>query len=75
MSARWCLPVFAWSETLLPIAWVLGGGLGIALPLIPELGFGVIAALLAGTPLMAIRTRIARHKGTAIMQAVPETMS
>ena len=32
--------VFAWAETLLQIAWVLGGGLGIALPLIPQLGFG-----------------------------------
>lgn len=36
--------VFAWSETQLQIAWVIGGGLGIALPLIPRLGFGVIAA-------------------------------
>jgi hypothetical protein len=53
----------------------LGGGLGIALPLIPELGFGVITALLAGTLLMAIRTRIARHKGAAIMHSGPETMS
>ena len=57
--------VFAWSETLLQIAWVLGGGLGIALPLIPELGFGVIALLLVATFLMAIRTRITRHQRTA----------
>jgi len=67
--------VFAWSETLLQMAWVMGGGLGIALPLIVELGFGVIAALLAGTLLMAIRTRIARHKAAAIRHPVPETMS
>jgi len=52
--------IFAWSETLLQIAWVVGGGLGIALPLIPQLGFGVIAALLGGTFLMAIRSRITR---------------
>ena len=57
--------VFAWAETLLQIAWVLGGGLGIALPLIPQLGFGVIAALLVGTFLMAIRSRIARHRRQA----------
>ena len=54
--------VFAWSETLLQIAWVLGGGLGIALPLIPQLGFGVIAALLVGTFLMAIRSRVSRRE-------------
>jgi hypothetical protein len=38
--------VFAWSETVLQMAWVVGGGIGIALPLIPHLGFGVIAVLL-----------------------------
>lgn len=57
--------VFAWSETQLQIAWVMGGGLGIALPLIPQLGFGVITALLVGTFLMAIRSRVARHKRNA----------
>lgn len=40
--------VFARSETVFQIAWVIGGGLGISLPLIPQLGFGVIALLLAG---------------------------
>jgi hypothetical protein len=54
--------VFARSETTLQTAWVLGGGLGIALPLIPQLGFGVIAVLLGGTFVMAIRSRIARHQ-------------
>jgi len=57
--------VFAWAETLLQIAWVMGGGLGIALPLIPQLGFGIIAGLLVGTFLMAIRSRIARHRRKA----------
>ena len=57
--------VFAWSETLLQLAWVMGGGLGIALPLIPQLGFGVIALLLFATYLIAIRTRITRHQRTA----------
>ena len=37
---------FARSETLLQLSWVVGGFLGIALPLIPQLGLGVAAALL-----------------------------
>ncbi len=37
---------FARSETLLQLSWVLGGLLGIALPLIPRLGLGVAAAIL-----------------------------
>jgi MFS family permease len=35
---------FARSDTALQLAWVLGGGLGIALPLIPQLGMGIAAA-------------------------------
>ena len=38
--------VFAWVETTLQMAWVIGGAIGIALPLDPQLGFGVVAALL-----------------------------
>jgi MFS family permease len=38
--------VFARSETAFQICWVLGGTLGIVLPLIPPLGFGLVAALL-----------------------------
>ncbi len=37
---------FARSETLLQLSWVLGGFIGIALPLIPQVGLGVGAALL-----------------------------
>lgn len=37
---------FARSETLLQLAWVAGGGLGIALPPNGPLGFGVVAGLL-----------------------------
>ncbi|HET7304366.1 MAG TPA: MFS transporter [Segeticoccus sp.] len=40
--------VFARSETLLQSAWVLGGCLGIVLPLRADLGLGVAAALLTG---------------------------
>jgi MFS family permease len=37
---------FARSETLLQLSWVLGGFLGIALPLVPRVGLGTAAALL-----------------------------
>ena len=40
--------VFARSETAFQTCWVLGGTLGIVLPLIPPLGFGLVAALLCG---------------------------
>jgi MFS family permease len=39
---------FARSETLLQLSWVVGGFIGIALPLRPQLGLGVAAALLVG---------------------------
>lgn len=38
---------FARSETLMQLSWVVGGFVGIALPLIPWAGFGVAAAILA----------------------------
>ena len=38
--------VFARSETLLQLSWVLGGALGIVMPLQPRLGLGIVAALL-----------------------------
>ena len=37
---------FARSETLLQLSWVVGGFIGIALPLVPQLGLGVAAAIL-----------------------------
>jgi hypothetical protein len=37
---------FARSETLLQLCWVVGGFIGIALPLIPQVGLGVLAAIL-----------------------------
>ncbi len=46
---------FARSETLLQLSWVLGGFLGIALPLIPQLGLGIAAAILAGVVLLVLR--------------------
>ncbi len=39
---------FARSDALLQLAWVLGGFVGIAMPLIPQLGLGVGCVVLAG---------------------------
>lgn len=49
--------VFAWSETLLQTFWVIGGAIGIAIPLIPHLGFGVVSALLVIAGAAALRSR------------------
>ena len=48
---------FARSDTALQLAWVLGGGLGIALPLVPPLGMGIAAAGLLGGLVAAQRAR------------------
>jgi hypothetical protein len=49
--------VFARSETVLQLAWVIGGGCGILLPLIPRLGFGFMAAVLAIVVFLVIRQK------------------
>jgi MFS family permease len=49
--------VFAWVETTLQMAWVVGGAIGIALPLDPQVGFGVLAGLLVLTQLLTIWVR------------------
>jgi MFS family permease len=49
--------VFARSETVLQLAWVIGGGCGIVLPLIPRLGFGFLAAVLAVVVFLVIRQK------------------
>jgi len=54
--------VFARSEAVFQISWVFGGALGISLPLIPELGFGVVALLLCG---LLTWTIVAWRKGLA----------
>ncbi|MGW7099908.1 MFS transporter [Streptomyces sp. NPDC054838] len=46
---------FARSETLLQMAWVLGGGIGILLPLNGVLGMSVAAAIVASGTTMALR--------------------
>jgi len=49
--------VFAWSETMLQVLWVVGGALGIVLPLNPYIGFPVCAVALVWTVVMAARHR------------------
>ncbi|MDP3969183.1 MAG: MFS transporter [Nocardioides sp.] len=48
---------FARSETLLQLSWVLGGFLGIALPLVPQLGLGVVAVVLGGWTVLVLSRR------------------
>ena len=45
---------FARSETLLQLSWVVGGFIGIALPLVPQVGLGVAAAILVGWSLWVL---------------------
>ena len=49
--------VFGWSETMLQMLWVVGGALGIVLPLNPHVGFSVAAAALLGCVVLAARSR------------------
>ncbi|MFF0345881.1 MFS transporter [Kribbella sp. NPDC004875] len=49
--------VFARSETVLQLAWVIGGGCGIVMPLIPRLGFGFLAAVLLVVVFLVLRMR------------------
>ncbi|WP_198663748.1 MFS transporter [Jiangella endophytica] len=48
---------FARSETLLQLGWVVGGGVGIVLPLIPWLGMTVATIVMVGGLVFALRVR------------------
>jgi hypothetical protein len=54
---------FARSETLLQLGWVLGGGVGIVLPLVPRLGMGLAAAGLGAALVAAVRSGAAPGTG------------
>lgn len=56
---------FARSETILQMAWVVGGAIGIALPLIGTLGMAVAAGIIALGWLTTVRGLLsaARHSG------------
>jgi hypothetical protein len=48
---------FARSDTVLQLAWVVGGFIGIAMPLIPRLGLGVAFVALAAWVTLVLATR------------------
>ncbi|WP_231249164.1 MFS transporter [Nocardioides furvisabuli] len=48
---------FARSDTTLQLAWVIGGFVGIAMPLIPQLGLGIAAAVLGAWAAFVLVTR------------------
>ena len=52
---------FARSETLLQLSWVVGGGVGIALPLNGRLGLGLAAVGLVTMLGLTLRSTRARH--------------
>ncbi|WP_199521374.1 MFS transporter [Jiangella anatolica] len=56
---------FARSETLLQLGWVVGGGVGIVLPLIPWLGMTVATLVLLGGLVFALRVRPAARTPSA----------
>jgi MFS family permease len=47
---------FARSETLLQLSWVVGGAIGIVLPLVPALGMGLGCAVLVAGVVAAVRS-------------------
>ena len=59
--------VFARSETLLQLSWVLGGLLGVIMPLIARLGLFIVAGLLVTWLVVVLRGRVtsARPLGPA----------
>jgi hypothetical protein len=59
--------VFSWVETILQAFWVVGGVVGILVPLEPALGFALITAAVAAAWLVALR---ARHTGSPSPQRV-----
>jgi hypothetical protein len=51
---------FARSETLLQLSWVVGGAIGIVLPLNGRLGLGIAAAGLLGMLAVTVRALVRR---------------
>ena len=60
--------VFARSETVLQLAWVIGGGCGIVLPLIPRLGFGFLAGVLVVVVFLVLRMRPAPRPADGLLR-------
>ena len=56
---------FARSDTTLQLAWVIGGFVGIAIPLMPRLGLGIAAAVLAAWATFVLVSRPAARASAA----------
>jgi MFS family permease len=65
--------VFGRSEAVFQIFWVAGGFIGIALPLLPRLGFGVIAGLLLVAVILIVVHWIRVHAQQAPTTAAETT--
>lgn len=63
---------FARSDTTLQLAWVIGGFVGIAIPLIPRLGLGVAAGVLAAWAAVVLLGRGSRPANRTIPITEPE---
>lgn len=50
--------VFARSETLLQLSWVIGGFLGVFMPLIAQLGLAIVAAVLVAWLVIVLRAKV-----------------
>ena len=59
---------FARSETVLQLSWVVGGAIGIALPLDGRLGLGIATAGLAGMLAVTVRAVVRRRRGDATLR-------
>jgi MFS family permease len=57
--------VFARSETLLQLAWVIGGFLGVFMPLIAKLGLFIVAAMLIAWLVFVLRGLVVMRRATA----------
>jgi MFS family permease len=57
---------FARSDTTLQLAWVIGGFVGIGMPLVPQLGLGVAAAALTAWLVFVLATRPGRRPASEI---------
>jgi len=49
--------VFSWSETILQGFWVVGGAIGITIPLLPVLGFAIVTGVVVLAFLVSLRSR------------------
>jgi MFS family permease len=63
---------FARSDTTLQLAWVIGGFVGIAIPLIPRLGLGVAAGVLAAWAALVLVGRGSRPARRTVAIDEPE---